>query len=50
MSVPTQAILITSGRNRKVRILGYLGNDMFRVLDAADTVRLVPRARLIMLP
>lgn len=47
--IPAYAILSQNGRRYKVRVLDYR-NNLFRVLDASDTVRFAPRERLTFLP
>jgi hypothetical protein len=43
--IPAYAILSQNGRRYRVRVLDYQRN-LFRVLDATDTVRFAPRNRL----
>jgi len=49
MTLPTYAVLSQNGRRYRVRVLDYQRN-LFRVLDATDTVRFAPRGRLTFLP
>lgn len=43
--IPTKALY----QNRRCRVLDYVGNGVFRVLDPGDTVRVVHRSRLTLL-